>query len=112
MTFNEKVIALKEKVENQYEDFRKTEIDTKTKEEILDGAYKYIHYYEVYAFICDIQEDEEDCEFVEEIIDEMLKTEKNLMEQVYESWMNYHHQEYYNFFTYECLADIIRYAFR
>lgn len=112
MTFNEKVIALKEKIDTQYNDWVESRIKQHTPKQLIDNAYYYAHYNEVYDFIDSIDEDEEDCCFDEKTIDKMLSCDEDIMNRVFNTWICYNHPERYNFFTYEDLVDIIRYAFR
>jgi hypothetical protein len=111
MTFNEKVIALKEKTTNQYNDWLENQIKQNTPQQLIENSYYLAHYNEVWNFIDSIDEDEDDCCFDEEEIDKMISYDGDIMEKVWKTWLRYNHPERYNFFTYEDLVDIIRSAF-
>lgn len=102
------------KIENDYNDIQK-EYQAKTKRQIIQDAYRLAHYNEVADFFdyieVDDYEDETDLPFSITAFENIAKFTGNAIKQIVDSFMDYSHPERYNFFEYECLLDIIEYAF-
>lgn len=80
-------------------------------EKCINNAYEIAHINEVYDLMETIENwEESDSPFEIEDIEIILMNEDNLLTMVFNSWLNYNHPERYNFFTYEDLIDIVRYA--
>ena len=77
----------------------------------IDNAYEFAHYNEIKSFFTDYDADE----FFEndmDLLDKALTTNKNIIQHIWNCWLNYNHPERYNFFFYENLWDIIKDALR
>lgn len=70
----------------------------------LNRAYEYAHYNE----ILDYFQNQEIDDFNEDWRDIIPDNAENIISGIWNSWLNYNHPEYYNFFTYEGLCDIMR----
>ena len=84
----------------------------KTVEQAINNAYKIAHYNEIYEFIDTLFDDSDidTAKKLEKHITLLLKTNLNIIEIVWDSWLSYSHPERYNFFDWDDLFDIIKYA--
>lgn len=99
---------LQEKIRRDYEEL--VNKGNKDYQYFLQHAYAFAHYNEIDDFFDNLEEEnwKEDWK---EVIGE-IKEGVNIIEGIYNSWLNYNHPEYYNFFTYEDLIDIMKYYFK
>ena len=99
---------LQEKIHKDYEELvNRGNEDYKY---FLQHAYAFAHYNEIDDFFDNLNGDEWEDNWTE--IVGVIKEEVNIVEGIYDSWLNYNHPEYYNFFTYEDLIDIMKYYFK
>ena len=82
----------------------------KTVEQAINNAYKIAHYNEIYEFINTLFDSIYFIEKLEKHIALLLKTNLNIIEIVWDSWLSYNHPERYNFFDWDDLFDIVKYA--
>ena len=84
----------------------------KTVEQAINNAYKIAHYNEIYEFIDTLFDDDYiyTAKKLKKHITLLLKTNLNIIEIVWDSWLSYSHPERYNFFDWDDLFDIIKYA--
>jgi len=73
----------------------------------LKNAYEYAHYNEVVDYFENLDEEDWKNDW-EELVGER---EGNVLTAIWNTWLNYNHPEYYNFFCYEGLVDILKYYF-
>ena len=73
----------------------------------LNNAYQFAHYNEIVDYFDNMEEEDWE-ENWKEIVGER---EEDVLLGIWNSWLNYNHPEYYNFFTYEGLCDIMKYYF-
>lgn len=104
----EKLEQIQARMEKDYKELIE-EYLKKNKTDIINDAYRLAHFNEIVDFFDCI--DEEYPPLEEEEIDKILDYQGNAIYNVFDSWLNYGHPERYNFFCYEDLVDIIRYAF-
>ena len=93
-----------DKLRDDYTEIVK-ELLTKDKIKIIDNAYAIAHYNEIVDMFDGI--DEDSGLWDEELFNAILNTKGNVILKVWNGWLNYNHPEYYNFFNYEDLIDII-----
>lgn len=82
----------------------------KTVEQAVNNAYKIAHYNEICDFISELFDNIDFIERLEKHITLLLKTNLNIIEIVWDSWLDYSHPERYDFFDWDDLVDIIKYA--
>ena len=99
---------LNKKLEKDYEEL--VERGNKDYKFFLDNAYAYAHYNEILYYFADMEE-EDYKERWEELISK-CDLSGNILESIYDQWLDYNHPEYYNFFCYEGLVEIIEYFFK
>ena len=100
---------LQEKIQKDYEELVK-EGEPYGWSYFLRHAYRYAHYNEVLDFFDNLEEEDFNEDW-KDLIGE-IKEEVNIIEGIYNSWLNYNHPEYYNFFEYGSFVDIVRYYFK
>ena len=72
----------------------------------VNHAYEIAHYNEIQAYFEDMEETDFNNDWKE--LFDGLDPDIEIMKSIYRSWLDYSHPEYYNFFTYEGLIDIIK----
>ena len=76
----------------------------------ITHAYRFAHYNEIQDFFYQMDEEEYDEVWKDKVSKSDLSG--NTLERIYNQWLNYNHPEYYNFFCYEGLTDILEYFFQ
>ena len=95
---------VKERVHQDYKLLIEEELK-KDKQNIINGAYRIAHYNEIDDFFDNLYDEDET--FDKEEYQKILNYKGNFVDKVWNDWLNYNHSEYYNFFAYEGLIDII-----
>lgn len=110
MNYEQAMNKLSERINREYEELIAT-FKIGGVEDCINNAYQIAHINEMYD-IMNIVEDwsEDESPFTVKDIEAILKNEDNLFSMVWNSWLGYNHPESFNFFNYEDLIDIIRYA--
>lgn len=102
------MLTLKEFQERLHQEYDElVALGKKDYEFFLDRAYEYAHYNEIVAYFDDMEEDDWKDRW-QELVGE---NPQNTIKGIWEDWLDYNHPEYYNFFCYEGLCDIMRYYF-
>ena len=76
----------------------------------INHAYRFAHYNEIQDFFADMEEENYE-EHWKDLVSE-CDLSGNTLDRIYTQWLNYNHPEYYNFFTYEGLVEILEYFFK
>lgn len=110
MDYEQLMNKLSNRINKEYEELMAT-FKMGGVEECINNAYQIAHLNEVYDLISTIEDwEEEESPFDTEDIEIILMNEDNLLTMVFNSWLNYNHPERYNFFQFEDLLDIVKYA--
>ena len=109
---NEKIVALKKKVANEYESYISESIKDMDKIDIINNAFEIAQTNEINNIIDCLNEEEDDdlLPLDIEAIDEMLDCEGGIIAQVIDTW-RYNNDGYKNFFG-DDIYDIINDTFR
>ena len=78
----------------------------------LDNAYRFAHYNEIDDFANVHMDNDVWNEDGWDKITGEVKNDVNIVEGIYDSWLDYNHPEYYNFFSYDDFYDIVKYYFK
>ena len=105
-----KLEKVQDRMAKDYKELVEQYLKNNTKQEIIDDAYRIAHYNEVVDFFDNI--DYVHPPFGDYVFDHILKSKDNVILRVWNNWLNYSHSEYYNFFNYESLSEIIEWTFR
>lgn len=109
MNLSEKIDLLHKKASDDYILLRSDWFKC-SKLAIVNDAYMIAHLNEISDFFDNL--DGDNLPFDELIVDLILASDKNIISQVYNSWLSYNHQERYNFFVHEDLTDIVLWTFK
>ena len=77
----------------------------------LTHAYKYAHYNEVVDFFDQMDEEDYKDNWENKVSRCGFNENDNILDMIYNQWLNYNHPEYYNFFWYDSLYEILEYFF-
>lgn len=82
-------------------------LGNKNYEFFLNKAYEYAHYNEIMDYFENMDEEDWKNDWQKLV----GKRKENVLSGIWNCWLCYNHPEYYNFFTYEGLCDIMKYYF-
>ena len=77
--------------------------------DIIMHAYELAHYNEIADMFENLEEDND--WFDDIVIGNIINYQGNVFVKIYQSWLDYRHPEYYNFFAIEDLIDIVKSEF-